>query len=99
MTSRRGAKTGNVESEFAKVAEILTKARGVTLGGSKGFGSGALKVDGKIFAILSSKNQFVVKLSKDRVDELVASGAAAYFEPCPGKSMKEWVVTDSAGAD
>ena len=60
---------------------------------------GALKVKGKIFAMMSSKNQFVVKLSKERVAELVASGMGERFEPRPGKSMKEWLVVKADGVD
>ena len=78
--------------KFAKVIEVLSKDRAVTIGGGKGFGNGALKAEGKIFAMITSTNQFVVKLSKDRVDALVASGAGKRFEPRPGRPMKEWLV-------
>jgi hypothetical protein len=37
------------------------------------FGSSALKVHGKIFAMVSSAGQFVVKLPEARVDQLVAT--------------------------
>jgi hypothetical protein len=40
----------------------------VTLDG-KGFGSSALKVEGRIFAMLTSRSEFVVKLPRERVDE------------------------------
>ena len=80
------------ERQFAKVIEVLCKDRAVTIGGRKGFGSGALKAEGKIFAMITSENQFVVKLSKDRVNALVASGTGQRFEPRPGKPMKEWLV-------
>lgn len=81
-----------VERKFAKVIEILSKDRAVTIGGGKGFGNGALKSEGKIFAMITSTNQFVVKLSKDRVNALVASGTGQRFEPRPGRPMKEWLV-------
>jgi hypothetical protein len=64
----------------------------VELGGKKGFGSGALKVNSKIFAMMSSKDEFVVKLPTGRVDELVASGKGKPFDPGHGRVMKEWVV-------
>jgi hypothetical protein len=55
-----------------------------------GFGSApGLRVKGKIFAMLV-KGELVVKLPKGRVDELVASGAAAQFDPGHGRLMKEW---------
>lgn len=80
------------ERKFAKVVEALSKNRAVTVGRGKGFGNGALKADGKIFAMITSTNQFVVKLSKDHVNALVASGAGQRFEPRPGRPMKEWLV-------
>ena len=61
-------------------------------GTGKGFGSGALKVNGKIFAMISSKGEFVVKLSKERVNELVAAGKGSRFDPGRGRAMKEWLV-------
>ena len=74
------------------VAAFQTDPR-VTYGG-KGFGSGALKVGGKIFAMVSSKGLFVLKLPKDRVAELVRLGRGQYFDPGRGKLMKEWLVTE-----
>ncbi len=62
---------------FDRVADAFAGDRQVSLGGKKGFCSGALKVNGKIFAMMSSKGEFVVKLPKARVDELVASGRSA----------------------
>jgi len=49
--------------------------------------------------MMSSKNEFVVKLSKDRVDALVASGTGKRFEPRPGSFMKEWIVLPVDGVD
>ena len=80
------------ERKFAKVIEVLSKDRAVTIGGGKGFGKGALKAKGKIFAMITSNNQFVVRLSKDRVNSFVASGMGQRFEPRPGKPMKGWLV-------
>ena len=82
----------SAERKFARVTAALSNARDVSVGGEKGFGSGALKVRGKIFALLDCQNQVVLKLPKSRVDELVASGAGSRFEPRPGKPMKEWLV-------
>lgn len=75
---------------FESVAKAFAKVHGVTREERKGFGSGALKVNGKIFAMMSSKGQFVVKLPKQRVDGLVSSGGAERFVPGPGRVMKEW---------
>ena len=56
----------------------------------KGFGSRALKVKGKIFAMISSKSEFVVKLPSTRATELVSAGQAKYFDAGRGKPMKQW---------
>ena len=87
------------ERKFAKVIEVLTRDRAVTIGGGKGFGKGALKAEGKIFAMITSNNQFVVKLPKHRVSALVESGTGQRFEPRPGKPMKEWLVVTGQNRD
>ncbi len=91
----RRATRARATSQSAAGLTALVKAfkqnRQVTYGG-KGFGSAALKVKGRIFARLSSKGQFVVKLPGGRVDELVKSGKGEYFEPARGRLMKEWLV-------
>jgi hypothetical protein len=99
MISRMRREHNRVDQKFAKVVEAFSHDRDVTIGGGKGFGSSALKVNGTIFAMMSSKNEFVVKLSRDRVDALVASGTGKGFEPRPGKFMKEWIVLPVDGVD
>ena len=56
--------------------------------GGTGFGSDALKVGGKIFAMLSSKSDLVVKLSPKRTAELVKAGLGKHFDPGHGRLMK-----------
>lgn len=73
------------------IANAFAKDRQVTRETRRGFGSGALKVNGKIFAMISSEDAFVVKLPKARVDELVEAGLGMRFEPGPGRVMKEWL--------
>jgi hypothetical protein len=58
----------------------------------RGFGSSALKVQGRIFAILSSRSEFVLKMPRQRVAELIASGDGLPFDAGKGRPMKEWVV-------
>jgi hypothetical protein len=86
------------EKRFADiVAALRTKPR-VTApasdaaGGRKAFGSSGLKVDNKVFAMISSRGEFVVKLPRERVDALVASSDGARFDPGHGRLMKEWLV-------
>lgn len=91
----------NAEDRYAKIVAAMRRSPGVTLGSKKkGFGSSALQINDKIFAMLSSKNEFVVKLPRERVDELVAAGKGERFDPGHGRLMKEWlVVAASAGRD
>jgi hypothetical protein len=56
----------------------------------RGFGASGLKVDGKIFAMVS-KGELVVKLPRERVDALIAAGTGSRFDPGHGRVMKEWV--------
>lgn len=84
------------DPRFMRVVSVFAEKRDVTHGGGKGFGSGALKAGGKIFAMISSKGEFVVKLPKTRVDNLVASGEGEPFDPGHGRLMKEWLVVTGA---
>lgn len=81
------------QRQFAAIAAMLVDEQGVTVGssGKKGFGSSALQVNGKIFAMVSSKGRFVVKLPKQRVEALQASGIGQRFDPGHGRLMKEWL--------
>jgi TfoX/Sxy family transcriptional regulator of competence genes len=48
-----------------------------------------LKANGKFFAMVV-KDELVVKLPRERVDELVATGKGRRFDPGHGRVMKEW---------
>lgn len=79
---------------FLRIVKALGKEDGVTYGG-KGFGSSALKLRGRIFAMWSSKGRFVVKLSKARVAELSERGQGEPFDPGRGRLMKEWLAVSA----
>ncbi len=92
------------DSADALFARLVTRFEGdpaVTLPSETGkrgkFGSDALKVDGKIFAMLS-RGELVLKLPRSRVDELIASGVGTRFDPGHGRVMKEWVTVDAGRA-
>lgn len=78
--------------KFNDVISSFASSTDVVFGEGKGFGSNALKRGGKIFAMMSSSRQFVVKISRNRVEEEVGSGRGSFFEPRPGRRMKEWLV-------
>jgi len=65
---------------------------------SRGFGADALKVDGRIFAMLT-RDRLVVKLPRARVEELVAAGRGERFDPGHGRLMKEWLHLSEADGD
>ena len=75
---------------FERIVRAFARDGDVTRGG-KGFGATGLKVDGKLFAFVSSKGQFVAKLPRERVDALVRAGAGEYFDPGHGRRMKDWL--------
>ena len=87
MTNRASA-----ERRFGRIIDALRGTDGVSVGGGKrGFGSDALQVNGKIFAMLR-RDCLVVKLPAGRVAELISSGSAAPFDAGKGRPMREWAM-------
>ncbi|HLG73226.1 MAG TPA: hypothetical protein VK009_22620 [Chloroflexota bacterium] len=90
------------EEHFGDLVQELLGTPGVTppaedSGGRRSFGSNGLKVDGRIFAMLV-RGRLVVKLPRNRVDELVAAGEGERFETA--RVMKEWLtLSPSSGLD
>lgn len=82
---------------FQRIALSFAHDKDVSFKQGKGFGSNALKVKGKIFAMISSQGMLVVKLPKLRVNQMVKDGSGHYFDPGHGRKMKEWV--EYRGAD
>ena len=77
---------------FETVVAHFAKTRGVTVpSGGSGFGKAALRVDGKIFAMLV-RDEFVVKLPRERVAEIIAARGGRAFDANKGTPMKEWLV-------
>jgi hypothetical protein len=99
-TPEASASSGKAEKAFEKVVRALKGEDGVEepKPSRREFGSNGLKVHGKIFAMLV-RGALVVKLRKERVDELVASGKGNRFDPGRGRLMKEWLSIESAEGD
>jgi len=91
--------TKGAAADWAAIVEAFASDKAVSIGEGRGFGSGALKVDGKIFALQSSRGALVVKLPKARADELFATGEATPFDPGHGPKMKQWAAIESRAAD
>lgn len=81
---------------FSALVETLAARPGVTLGsGRRGFGSDALQIHGRIFA-MARRGGLVLKLPAARVAALIASGTGSPFDAGKGRPMKEWVVLGHA---
>ncbi len=84
------------EERYATIAKVLLGNPGVTQASEeararKSFGSNALKTKNKIFAMLV-RGKLVVKIPRQRVDELIAAGDGERFDPGHGRLMKEWLI-------
>jgi hypothetical protein len=98
--AKMSKKSAKGEEAFDAVAKAFARDKAVTRETGKGFGSGSLKANGKIFAMISaSRGEFVVKLPKARVDALVSEGVGTRFDPGHGRIMKEWLAVTAAGAN
>jgi TfoX/Sxy family transcriptional regulator of competence genes len=97
MTVPRTAEEG-----FADIVKALGEQPGVSeqeaAGTARRFGSSALRVDGRIFAMVSH-GRLVLKLPPRRVAQLIASGAGGTYDAGKGRPMKEWVSLDPRTQD
>jgi hypothetical protein len=85
----------SIEARFADLIRALAVEPDVEVGGRRGFGRGTLQVSGRIFAMISH-GRLVLKLPRERVAELIASGDGAPFDAGKGKPLAEWVVLGDA---
>lgn len=82
------------EERFSKlVARFASMPQISVPGEGRGFGSSALRCQGKIFAMFVG-GRLVVKLPKQRVDVLLRAGEGARFDANKGTPMKEWFSLD-----
>ena len=82
------------QERFEDLVDELVGIDGVTPPtGGRGFGRSAVRLNGKIVAMLV-RGRLVFKLPADRVDELVDAGAGTRFDANKGTPMKEWFSAD-----
>jgi TfoX/Sxy family transcriptional regulator of competence genes len=81
----------STKSAFSAVIEAFAADPKVTSG--KMMASVGLKVNGKIFA-MCWQDKLVVKLPRERVDELVQAKKGVAFDPGHGRKMKEWIAVE-----
>ncbi len=90
-------------SRFEEIVTALRGYPGVTVPSIGAplnkFGSSGLRMNNKIFAMISAKGQFVVKLPRERVNELVSAGVGKHFDPGHGRLMREWLAVDAASKE
>lgn len=91
-----GSKGKAPEDWFLAIAETLGAAvPGTSV--NKGFGSRALKVNGKIYASLT-RGRLLLKLPRHRVDELVRLNIGVPFSTGASRVKKEWLTVNMAYA-
>jgi len=90
----------DVKAHAEELYRTLALRHGVAPGASRGrgFGSDALKAEGRIFAALSN-GRLLVKLPAERVKALVEAGLGEPFSTGPGRVKKEWVTIAPSSAD
>jgi hypothetical protein len=85
---------GRPDERYEDLVDEFVGTAGVTPPrGGGGFGRGALRYQGKIFAMLV-RGRLVVKLPARRVDELVEAGDGIHFDANKGTPMREWLSLD-----
>ena len=83
-----------VRRRYTKLAKVLLRDHSVIqLTRKKGFGSSGLYTRDKLFAFLSHRNRLVLKLPRERVNELIAGHEVTRWDPRgKGRALKEWAV-------
>ena len=79
----------SAEQDYDSLVEAMTAQPEVGYG--RMFSSNGLHFRDKYFALLR-KEDLLLKLPEDRVDELVGIQRAERFEPSAGRVMREWVL-------
>ena len=81
---------------FDDLLAVLRADPAVTRGMT--FGHRAAKLGRRVFAC-DVDGELVVKLGRERVDELVAAGRATRFDPMGGRPMRDWAQVPAPDGD
>ena len=76
---------------FARLAKELAEGDETNPPHRKGMGTGSLFVGKKMFGVLDGTGALVLKLSPERVRELIGSGVGTGWHPGKGAPLKEHV--------
>ena len=85
-----------MDDPYAEVKAHFADLDGAAVNSGKG--SQGIKFGKKMF-VMFYKGQLLVKLSPERVTELVESGEGLAFDPGTGKTMKDRVLIPQEGRD
>lgn len=93
----------NAVEEFTAIVDALGDEPGVARpeapdAGRQGFGASALRVDGRIFAMIS-RDRLVLKLPSHRVVELIGAGLGEPFDAGKGRPQKDWISLKPSGQE
>jgi len=95
-----GPERRTADDAFAVIVSALGSQPGVRrpiapATATQRFGSSALRVHGRIFAMMS-RGRLVLKLPSERVAELIYSGRGEPFDAGKGRPMTEWISLEPA---
>ncbi len=97
-SARVAAAGEEVDPRFVPVAAAFAKTPGVTLMESKSKGMRGLMLNGKSFG-MSHHGRFMLKLTEERAEALIAEGVGDVFEPSAGRALTGWIEITRPGAD
>ncbi|HEV2317118.1 MAG TPA: hypothetical protein VGV89_06040 [Thermoplasmata archaeon] len=86
-------------SRFSQIARLVASGESADSAHRKGFGTRSMFVGKKMFAVLDSNGDLVVKLSPVRVQELIGTKIGHPWHPGNGVPLKEYVAVPFAHQD
>jgi hypothetical protein len=91
-------RTDEADPRFLPVVDSFSGTAGFSLMESKSGGMRGLMLNSASFG-MSSHGRFILKLTEERVAELIADGTGKAFSPAAGRIMKSWIDVTHPKAD